>query len=279
MLLRSSPNHEKTAPDQKYTKLNNPSVITLLQTKYQHQLLHRVKGMSGIWAGLQNRWIWGEWTPSQTAHIPSHHRLFSFPCVCVCVCVCMFRCDTTVQLAGCRQMPKPISWAWVQPWLSGDFSSTSLEPMKEVRTGQKQKNSTQECVHFVSVCYSACVSWAGFQMEMTAPVLVKIPEETKMWEPAVYTLNFPLPAAYQEKPPTPTNDKVSWARQGVREVGECRVRQSWWASRPCQLWGQVLLSSQYLCVTCSLIFALGSIESSDGCTAFRAAFTHSAEQK
>lgn len=47
-------------------------------------------------------------------------------------------------------------------------------------------------------------------MEMTAPVLVKIPEETKMWEPAVYTLNFPLPAAYQDKPPAPTNDKVSW---------------------------------------------------------------------
>nr|XP_057925879.1 uncharacterized protein soul5l [Doryrhamphus excisus] len=49
---------------------------------------------------------------------------------------------------------------------------------------------------------------AGIQMEMTAPVLVKIPEETKMWEPAVYTLNFPLPAAYQDKPPAPTNDKL-----------------------------------------------------------------------
>lgn len=52
---------------------------------------------------------------------------------------------------------------------------------------------------------------AGIQMEMTAPVLVKIPEETKMWEPAVYTLNFPLPAAYQDKPPVPTNDKVNCA--------------------------------------------------------------------
>lgn len=48
-------------------------------------------------------------------------------------------------------------------------------------------------------------------MEMTAPVLVKIPEETKVWEPAVYTLNFPLPAAYQDEPPAPTNDKVSCA--------------------------------------------------------------------
>lgn len=46
-------------------------------------------------------------------------------------------------------------------------------------------------------------------MEMTAPVLVKIPEETKMWEPAIYTLSFLVPAAYQEKPPVPTNDKVS----------------------------------------------------------------------
>lgn len=61
------------------------------------------------------------------------------------------------------------------------------------------------------VCYTMCVCVfsAGIQMEMTAPVLVKIPEETKMWEPAVYTLNFPLPAAYQDKPPAPTNDKVS----------------------------------------------------------------------
>ncbi|XP_028303657.1 uncharacterized protein soul5l [Gouania willdenowi] len=49
---------------------------------------------------------------------------------------------------------------------------------------------------------------AGIQMEMTAPVLVKIPEETRMWEPAIYTLNFPLPAAYQKKPPAPTNEKL-----------------------------------------------------------------------
>ncbi|MEQ2170458.1 hypothetical protein GOODEAATRI_000486 [Goodea atripinnis] len=42
---------------------------------------------------------------------------------------------------------------------------------------------------------------------MTAPVLVKVPEETKLWEPAVYTLSFLLPAANQDKPPAPTNDK------------------------------------------------------------------------
>ncbi|XP_031696618.1 heme-binding protein 2, partial [Anarrhichthys ocellatus] len=58
----------------------------------------------------------------------------------------------------------------------------------------------------------------GFQMEMTAPVLVKIPEETKMWEPAVYTLNFPLPAAYQEKPPAPTSDKLYFTEMPEMDV-------------------------------------------------------------
>ncbi|XP_035516321.1 uncharacterized protein soul5l [Morone saxatilis] len=58
----------------------------------------------------------------------------------------------------------------------------------------------------------------GIQMEMTAPVLVKIPEETKMWEPAVYTLNFPLPAAYQEKPPAPTNDKLYFTEMPEMDV-------------------------------------------------------------
>jgi len=46
-------------------------------------------------------------------------------------------------------------------------------------------------------------------MEMTAPVLVRVPEETRVWEPAVYTLNFLLPSAYQDNPPSPTNEKVS----------------------------------------------------------------------
>ncbi|XP_042340174.1 uncharacterized protein soul5l [Plectropomus leopardus] len=58
----------------------------------------------------------------------------------------------------------------------------------------------------------------GIQMEMTAPVLVKIPEETKMWEPAIYSLNFPLPAAYQEKPPTPTNDKLYFTEMPEMDV-------------------------------------------------------------
>ncbi|KAJ3614079.1 hypothetical protein NHX12_017656 [Muraenolepis orangiensis] len=58
----------------------------------------------------------------------------------------------------------------------------------------------------------------GEQMEMTTPVLVKIPEETKMWEPAIYTLNFLLPAAYQEKPPKPTNDKLYFTEMPDMEV-------------------------------------------------------------
>ncbi|KAK1886228.1 Heme-binding protein 2 [Dissostichus eleginoides] len=59
----------------------------------------------------------------------------------------------------------------------------------------------------------------GVQMEMTAPVLVKIPEDTRMWEPAVYTLSFPLPAAYQEEPPVPTNDKMPEMDVYVRGYG------------------------------------------------------------
>ncbi|XP_061736391.1 uncharacterized protein soul5l [Nerophis ophidion] len=59
---------------------------------------------------------------------------------------------------------------------------------------------------------------AGVQMDMTAPVLVKIPEETKMWEPAIYTLSFPMPAAYQRKPPAPTNDKLYFTEMPEMDV-------------------------------------------------------------
>ncbi|XP_055763153.1 heme-binding protein 1-like isoform X2 [Salvelinus fontinalis] len=58
----------------------------------------------------------------------------------------------------------------------------------------------------------------GLQMEMTAPVLVRIPEETRMWEPAIYTLSFLLPAAYQERPPTPTNDKLYFTEMPSMDV-------------------------------------------------------------
>ncbi|XP_045546689.1 heme-binding protein 1 [Salmo salar] len=58
----------------------------------------------------------------------------------------------------------------------------------------------------------------GLQMEMTAPVLVRIPEETRIWEPAIYTLSFLLPAAYQERPPTPTDDKLYFTEMPSMDV-------------------------------------------------------------
>ncbi|XP_015238692.1 PREDICTED: uncharacterized protein LOC107090046 [Cyprinodon variegatus] len=58
----------------------------------------------------------------------------------------------------------------------------------------------------------------GVKMEMTAPVLVKVPEETTMWEPAVYTLSFLLPSAYQDKPPAPTNDKLYFTEMPEMDV-------------------------------------------------------------
>ncbi|XP_063059775.1 heme-binding protein 2 [Engraulis encrasicolus] len=58
----------------------------------------------------------------------------------------------------------------------------------------------------------------GVKIEMTAPVLVRIPEETKMWEPAVYTLSFLLPSAYQDNPPAPTNDKLYFTEMPDMEV-------------------------------------------------------------
>lgn len=58
----------------------------------------------------------------------------------------------------------------------------------------------------------------GYQIDMTAPVLVKIPEETTMWEPAIYTLSFPLPQAYQEKPPQPTSDKLYFTEMPDMDV-------------------------------------------------------------
>ncbi|XP_067298639.1 heme-binding protein 2 isoform X2 [Pseudorasbora parva] len=58
----------------------------------------------------------------------------------------------------------------------------------------------------------------GVKFEMTSPVLVVVPEEGKMWEPAIYTLSFLLPSAYQEHPPTPTNDKLYFTDMPDMEV-------------------------------------------------------------
>uniref|UniRef100_A0AAY5KE42 Heme-binding protein soul5, like n=1 Tax=Esox lucius TaxID=8010 RepID=A0AAY5KE42_ESOLU len=70
----------------------------------------------------------------------------------------------------------------------------------------------------VAVCVCVCVCFPGVQMEMTAPVLVRIPEETRVWEPAIYTLSFLLPAAFQDKTPTPTNDKLYFTDMPAMDV-------------------------------------------------------------
>ncbi|XP_026180731.1 heme-binding protein 2 [Mastacembelus armatus] len=47
----------------------------------------------------------------------------------------------------------------------------------------------------------------GEKIEMTAPVVVKVPDKY-FWETGVYTISFLLPAEYQKNPPSPTNNKV-----------------------------------------------------------------------
>ncbi|XP_040014819.1 heme-binding protein 2 [Xiphias gladius] len=47
----------------------------------------------------------------------------------------------------------------------------------------------------------------GKEIEMTAPVVVKMPDK-KFWEMGVYTVSFMLPAEYQKRPPNPTDNKV-----------------------------------------------------------------------
>ncbi|XP_076838961.1 heme-binding protein 2 isoform X2 [Brachyhypopomus gauderio] len=56
--------------------------------------------------------------------------------------------------------------------------------------------------------YISGANQEGIQIDMATPVLVRVPEHTPLWEPAIYTLNFLLPSAYQENPPIPTNDKL-----------------------------------------------------------------------
>lgn len=89
-----------------------------------------------------------EYEVSQTQTHTTRHYPSSFNSRLSITCVC--RCDTTAPHAGCPLMLRPTSWGWVRPWPSGDFSSTSLGPMKEVGTGRRQKSSVP-CP--LSVCY------------------------------------------------------------------------------------------------------------------------------
>ncbi|XP_053472327.1 heme-binding protein 2 isoform X2 [Ictalurus furcatus] len=67
--------------------------------------------------------------------------------------------------------------------------------------------------------YITGTNQAGIQMEMTAPVLVEVPEETHTWEPALYTLSFLLPSVFQrDRPPAPINDKVYFTEMPEMDV-------------------------------------------------------------
>lgn len=53
------------------------------------------------------------------------------------------------------------------------------------------------------------VIYAGKKIDMTAPVLMKIPEK-KIFQQGVFTMSFLLPAEYQNNPPQPTNKDVNF---------------------------------------------------------------------
>ncbi|XP_008297872.1 heme-binding protein 2 [Stegastes partitus] len=49
---------------------------------------------------------------------------------------------------------------------------------------------------------------AGMKIEMTTPVLVKIPDKKIFFEETDYTMSFLLPAEHQMNPPSPTDENV-----------------------------------------------------------------------
>ncbi|XP_067333638.1 heme-binding protein 2 [Channa argus] len=55
--------------------------------------------------------------------------------------------------------------------------------------------------------YIAGSNLNGHKIEMTAPVVVKIPDK-RFWEIGTYTMSILLPAEYQKNPPQPTDNKV-----------------------------------------------------------------------
>ncbi|KAL0993586.1 hypothetical protein UPYG_G00110110 [Umbra pygmaea] len=49
---------------------------------------------------------------------------------------------------------------------------------------------------------------ADVNIDMTAPVIIKVNEMKNMWQQSVYTLSFLLPSEHQLNPPQPTDEKV-----------------------------------------------------------------------
>uniref|UniRef100_UPI0037E8B7D2 heme-binding protein 2-like n=1 Tax=Semicossyphus pulcher TaxID=241346 RepID=UPI0037E8B7D2 len=48
----------------------------------------------------------------------------------------------------------------------------------------------------------------GQKVEMTSPVIMRMPGGKRFWSMGIYTLSFVLPSKHQETPPKPTNDRV-----------------------------------------------------------------------
>jgi len=49
----------------------------------------------------------------------------------------------------------------------------------------------------------------GANINMTAPVIIKVNASATMWQSSVYVLSFLLPSEYQANPPKPTDPSVS----------------------------------------------------------------------
>ncbi|XP_023144377.1 heme-binding protein 2 [Amphiprion ocellaris] len=49
---------------------------------------------------------------------------------------------------------------------------------------------------------------AGIKIQMTAPVVVRVPDKKMFFERVTYTMSFLLPAEHQTNPPSPTDDDV-----------------------------------------------------------------------
>uniref|UniRef100_A0A4W4FWI7 Heme-binding protein 1 n=1 Tax=Electrophorus electricus TaxID=8005 RepID=A0A4W4FWI7_ELEEL len=140
----------------------------------------------------------------------------SAKCVCVCVCVC---------LSVCLSVGHPLSFSNS----SSSLCSGSTECLQFDLVCKTEEYEVRHCspsrwvstdaeAYFMGVGaamafrrlyqYITGANQEGVQMDMATPVLVRVPEETQMWEPAIYTLNFLLPSVYQDNPPVPTNDKL-----------------------------------------------------------------------